>query len=250
MSNPFRGVDWKATRPFVLVIVVPLITASLVPHPNQDADQASHAKSDSNSPNQYPLETWAAFVAAIFTGVLAYYAIMQYAELTRSSERQLRAYITAKPHQFGWDGKNRPLVQFFIRNIGKTPAFDIETRSELDIRQFVSAENVFVIPEDIPSTAQPTFSLQPEEELNGPIRPRKNREFSQAEVDAAVEGKEYRLYVFGYVRYRDAFGKNHETPFVRTCSGGPGLRDVFNCLQFKKEDIPRFELSTFDRELT
>ena len=53
----------------------------------------------------------------------------------QTAKRQLRPYIVVKP-SFGYDGKNRPLVQIIISNIGQTPALQIATFSRLDILGF------------------------------------------------------------------------------------------------------------------
>jgi hypothetical protein len=165
-----------------------------------------------------------------------------------TARRQLRAYIVAKPIAMGTDGVGKPMVQLLIHNIGQTATFDIKSHGILDIRNFFRASDVFAIP-DLPLNP-PIFSLQPKEMLDGPLRPDSSRVFTRKELSDAVLGQTHRLYIYGYVLYSDVFGDSHETPFVMTVSGGPGLQKLFNGQGYTKDNAPRFEANMFDRKLT
>lgn len=83
------------------------------------------------------VEAWAVIFTAVFTGVIALYAIFQFGEARRSSQRQLRAYVSAHPtFMYAFDTEHPPRVTMDLVNVGLTPALNLRQRIGIDLLDF------------------------------------------------------------------------------------------------------------------
>lgn len=157
--------------------------------------------------------TWRLYVA---TNRLWLAGERQLLQLKKSSEQQLRAYVsvegggvsdqdtaTGTPYQ----------VEIIMVNRGQTPAYDVEYRSNCAVRGWPPAENMNLeLPEILPHRSRNVL---------GPsgstvIYAFADRFVTEIEVAQIRAGRPLRLYFWGIVTYRDAFGQARETKFCRS----------------------------------
>lgn len=110
------------------VVILGVFVACVLFEPSQTVGQYStDAGTEYGATYHYSPETWAAIVAAIFSGALAIAAFIQIAETRRSAERQQRAYVLIETSEFGVPktagGNEEPwYVHIVFKNFGQTPA--------------------------------------------------------------------------------------------------------------------------------
>jgi hypothetical protein len=119
------NVDWKKTLPYLAVILIFGGYALSIPH-SANFDGVNFG-SDHGVAN-FTLE-------GVGTAIIAIFAIFQYFEFRKSSERQLRAYVLVQIAEFsippGDEGKTQPwAIQVGIQNFGKTPAYQMAVAAE------------------------------------------------------------------------------------------------------------------------
>lgn len=171
------------------------------------------------------------FLLVIVTGILATYTYRLWrstANLVRGSEktaeRQLRAYIGAYQYAIAIFKDGQPdFIQVHMTNYGQTPAHKTTIVAAIDIFPWPLPEHHQLPPLPSPGAASVLF---PTAQLDSPARA--IRTFSDEELSAAVNGQSVRLYVFGVVKYIDAFNEPRETHFCSSISGGPELLKVKN----------------------
>jgi hypothetical protein len=152
-----------------------------------------------------------------------------------TAERQLRAYVYVLPPPQGIpnavaDGLQRAVVA--VRNSGQTPAYQMQFRGNFGFGPY-------------PAPTNPTFRegpyggamvLNPATELTTGAVISTEEKFSQADLDSIVDGKTRRLYIFGSVIYKDAFGKDRVTEFCFAYYGkGPVLTSMDYCGQHNRQ---------------
>lgn len=158
------------------------------------------------------------FLLAIFTALLwaATYRLVRDAKKT--AERQLRAYVWARPHPqhktSSIDEIHTTGFKFTFSNDGQTPAYSVRhvmgigifsDQSEVEELQFGEKGSRFV--------------LNPG--ANSDMTIAKSNQISDTDKSAIASGKS-RIYVWGEVRYTDAFGQDRWTKF-RMMLQGRGL---------------------------
>jgi hypothetical protein len=143
-----------------------------------------------------------------------------------SSEKQLRAYI-----RFALDMSNpgvfAPNVRLIVNanneNCGLTPAVRVRSAGEVNILPWPPPDP---FPEPFDDDGA-VFTLYPNLRFPWITPIYSQRAFTQAEIAEAVDGKTKRLYLFGWIKYFDVFGKEHFTKF-RMMSGVEPKTNLFS----------------------
>jgi hypothetical protein len=133
--------------------------------------------------------------------------------MTDTAQRQLRAYVSVVPGGFfvleglmrGYFEAHNTLV-----NTGQTPAYDVSVEQGMDMRKYPLPANAgFPVrptgPADSLTVIGPGQSTGIVAATMEPL--------PETEVWKIKDGRMYRLYAHGTVRYTDAFGKRHYTNF-------------------------------------
>ena len=137
MRQWLRSIDWVAINTCALGLVVALwALSSLTIHGIQNQPHGNNANTEPqwNGPWWLAPAIW----EAIFTGGIALYAVRQYGESRRSSERQLRAYVYVsfehKPVQVAHSGQ---IVSYRFtpiwHNSGATPTRNMTNHISLGL---------------------------------------------------------------------------------------------------------------------
>lgn len=125
-----------------------------------------------------------------------------------TSARQSRAYVfvdQSEIRQFGWD--QPPEAWLLLKNMGTTPAYQVRRRAHIGLSRYPCTS--FETPAWPAQIAK--SDLGPGGEIQfGPIA--LDRKLTNEETDKVVKG-EYAIYVWGEVKYLDAFGEGQEMEF-------------------------------------
>ena len=135
----------------------------------------------------------------------------QLAHLEITAQRQLRAYVLVDQIETGPATEPFPLAgryQIDLKNFGQTPAHDVATHHTVH----------FGDPDEtrVNFTLEPVVGDLPSRGVLGPggtVRLRTPDMDMTREEKARVTSGSLRLYIFGEVRYRDAFGCQHVSTF-------------------------------------
>lgn len=152
--------------------------------------------------------------AAVFTGLLALFAFVQVMDSRKSSERQLRAYLSVEPRKvanFYESGTVR--VDLLVHNHGQTPAQNVRQNYCVEIFEYPLSSG-FVFPPTANAVAD-DYSVFPRADTE--MRLHANRELTIEDIQRIQSGKAS-LHCWGVVRYVDAFGRERTTNF--SCYAG------------------------------
>lgn len=193
----------------------------------------AHTKPDGEQKNEKREEGWwAKFVAdpiAVFTGLL-FFATLALWWATRhlvvgaekSSERQLRAYISSRPDFiFDFSTKQHASMRYTIENHGETPAYSVQNVAIVDILPYPLPAQ-FQFPE-LPPLVPASLTLHPRERIFGNVTAQ--RLFTAKEINDAAANNGCRIYCFGIVMY-ESFGSVRVTKFCRSIAGSKNLLAV------------------------
>ena len=135
------------------------------------------------------------------------------AEMSRS-----RAFVGVRP-LLGPELKigQVPIFRLMIKNSGQTPAYDVAHMTTVSVRKFPPEEEFEA---SVPDETSTVFNLNPGDEMQI-VRLPPRVPINQVDLERLTEGT-YRYYIWGQVRYKDAFGKGHTTDF-RFMYGGKSL---------------------------
>jgi hypothetical protein len=163
----------------------------------------------------------------IVTGLLAGFGLWQVIISRNAARRQLRAYVFLDPDkEFSFVRKPSTTatveVEIHVKNLGTTPAHELFVESWMTVDAWpMPKEFAFVGPSGegpvnhsvIPPGGVAHFHV-------GTARP-----FNAAEL-AAIEKGDLCLYIYGSIKYRDAFNRRHWTNFCQgsTALGKEGFR--------------------------
>jgi hypothetical protein len=172
------------------------------------------AKHDSKQQhNKASSERWTIVIAGMTVAILIGQALVFWYQaiqlkktvgtMTDTAERQLRAYISAKPvfiASFGPEIYSK--WHYVIKNHGSTPAFKMRQRGLIEILPYPLPDD-FVFPEMGPF-AKNRPAIHPGDELKtiGSAK----RLFTLDEIQDAIQGESRRFYSFGVGEYTDCFG--------------------------------------------
>jgi hypothetical protein len=158
---------------------------------------------------------WSALITGIATVVLAvitWRLVSLGKEQSATTRAQLRAYLTTVVGQSWRQGATRDLKFEFrpiILNTGQTPAYDVSVVNSMAI---LSQEEAFTydfrIPENTPVLSVMTLGPR-QDRFTHVIAARK---MTKTEMREYIANKKM-IYVFGTIRYRDAFNTPHFTNF-------------------------------------
>jgi hypothetical protein len=105
-------------------------------------------------------------------------------------------------HHFHWD----------FRNVGPTPAFILETSARFVIVPASQGIPKMDYADPKPYVGEPLFTEQrPVEGMRYYTRIEDPRSYE--DIEASYRGQKETLYAFGYVRFRDRYGKRHRSNF-------------------------------------
>ncbi len=154
-------------------------------------------------------------LGALFTGVIALFAILQYREFRRSSEKQLRAYVYVDQVEvLDITVGKIPHARISIKNSGQTPAFDLTSSCLMGFTTYPE-------PTEIP----PSNKGPQHHQTLGPgssrvLTPDLSLPLTQSHINALASGGGKAIYIIGELTYRDAFNNTWVTEF-RLFTGGP-----------------------------
>jgi len=165
-------------------------------------------------------------IIAVFTLILAIATIRLWISTNRlwegaerSSERQLRAYVSCSMTFIGsFDEESLSHFKFIIANVGQTPAFNVRHQGSIDVLEYPYAVNPILSP--LTAKKSDPHALFPSQNLTGTARAQ--RLFTEAEIKAIRAGTK-RIMVYGVVTYNDAFGIRRSTKFCYGITGEPDM---------------------------
>ena len=168
-------------------------------------------------------------VLAIATFGLVIGVLIQVRDARIASERQLRAYISAKPSNLrGFIVGQIPTAQFIVLNHGQTPAYKIRHIAIVDVVEhpiLPTQPNPLVIDENEPI---PTLVLHPRSDMESGANG--IRKITAEDIERVLKGTDYALYLFGLVIYEDAFGEERRTNICAYVCG-PELAQIIDTAQ-------------------
>jgi hypothetical protein len=134
-----------------------------------------------------------------------------------SSERQLRAYVGVIPPSDdqvvnAFLPPASPLVRLTPKNFGVTPAYGAELLSGMGVAPY-PLPKTFTYPIQKIDTPPNPITIYPGTFDIAGIVADAARPLTQDEIASIQDGKNKRLYVWGAITYKDAFGKSHFTHF-------------------------------------
>jgi hypothetical protein len=245
---------WQQVLAVCLLVLIVLllfaaVTTSWSPSSGESYCQ-SYYSAENETGKKQPSDFWEAtfcepvsfFTAVImaFTGILAVVAILQTLSLHASnqlarrtattlestSQAELRAYVGIEEASIkDFTHGKTPRVQFKIKNFGQTPAYDVTIWNDFKLMRMTDA--MFA-----PCAVRPTHAPNPGQWY-----------FVDSRADDPLTGDDIinfehelaRLYLYGEIRYADAFGRGQTTAFRleygkrHTIAGkGMGLSDEGN----------------------
>jgi hypothetical protein len=155
---------------------------------------------------------------AVFSGLLVFYTWKLYTGGERHSQRELRAYVFPTEIKVGNFKTGNPLTAFVrIENTGQTPAYELscvtkfmggtfpQTEFDISDEDFASASSEYLGGHSVNWRTTSSTTVPTPEEQEG--------------VTQGVNA----LYVFGEIRYVDAFGQNRRTTFRAIARGHNGF---------------------------
>jgi hypothetical protein len=142
-----------------------------------------------------------------------------------TAERQLRAYVSAIPnHIFAFNETTTVCIRYTISNHGLTPAYDMTSLARVDVLPYPlppnwpfenPPANIARMSESVVYSDKPDFA-----------RTYMRRILTRDEIEQVIKADECRIYVYGLIRYIDAFKKPHTSRFCYSVIGGNFLAEV------------------------
>ena len=189
----------------------PCSPATIIVAPSQAVNTTPNKKADGID-EKSEWEKWTAIgtgMLAIGTLGLAGIALWQRFDLKETAERQLRAYVSIRPDRslakVTLEDMHTTGFRFLIVNDGKTPAYNV--RHEIAIGGWID-EPEFKDTE-FPDNGS-KFVLNPD--AISEINISRKTAFSDTEK-ALIRDKKLKIYIWGEIRYLDAFNKPRWTKF-------------------------------------
>jgi hypothetical protein len=170
----------------------------------------------------------AAFTALLFFATLALWwstrSLVRGAEET--AQRQLRAYVFVETASITHvdDNEGVPEAIVTIKNFGQTPAYRLVNLTSLALCRYPAPPHIAsAMEQDMLAGITASTDMGPGHFQHAPVSNGIGRSFTEDEMQGLASGK-YVIYVYGRVRYVDAFGNKQLTKY-RFMSGGPaGVR--------------------------
>jgi hypothetical protein len=162
-------------------------------------------------------------LVVVFTGTLAWLALLTWGEMRESSERGQRAYLSVRwVQRYGSPGGLHQSYEVELRNHGETPALRASASTQMHPMRTDAAEHFdfpewddgdprgdLVVYKDNPRIVTAHFSE--------PALTRAQWESIERGTDG--DGNPFRLYCWGVARYEDIFGRWHWTRYCVAFGG-------------------------------
>lgn len=194
---------------------------------NQEPQKTQQEKYDEASEKRlYRWYLWACIVGAfgsvVIVGILVWQNVLTRiaANAAKTSADSLKnierpwLLITTLQHSsfpFGKERKNTSIATWFFKNHGRTPAYICEVAG-----QFTMVEKIADLPAEPIYRRAPTYSdygvIAPQEESTAVHIPY-DLILVAPDIWSKLKSDEARLITSGLIRYKDAFGYEHETRF-------------------------------------
>jgi len=176
----------------------------IIARPLQWADNRYNCLGFWFSGNKDSLSALSSILLTVITFGLVWTAIRQ----EHTTRAQLRAYVSATPNFVtSFDETHWTSARYTIQNIGPTPAFGMQHLGKVAaLPQNLPAH--FELPE-IRSTYTEPLVLFPGMQVIGNSA---GTLFTSDEL-AGIRNKSLKIYIYGTVKYRDTFGREHLTTF-------------------------------------
>ena len=203
-----RTIDWLAINTSALVLLVVAQVLSAFPPQPIKGPQLQAREHATQQPKEAETGFNWGFWEAFFTGLIALYAIRQYAESRRSSQRQLRAYVFIETCKLTRDpnwNEGPWEIHLSFKNFGATPATPFFYKIERDVRAPIAANTVIPFGEGAQESLPPPIPPGHFFTVRAPI-------MSVAHFQSAVAKKEW-AYIWGQLHYTDIFGDEHRLRF-------------------------------------
>jgi len=176
--------------------------------------RAQHASEDDNWDYKYWCDVGVVDVGlGVFTAALALFTFLLWFATQRlvrgadkNAERQLRAYLSPSVLNSPHVGENLE-VKVRYKNTGQTPAYQLQTGHWFGFEPPVDWG-------DSEPTSVPTI-INPRDEMESTF----NLPISFADAQAILQGTK-RIYIWGVVKYRDAFHRKRYVRFEREWRAG------------------------------
>ncbi len=168
---------------------------------------------------QSDIARWAAgvsFLALVAAGLAVVFARRTVDTMRTTAEKQLRAYVTAKPSNIEFSGRIPMVIHMEAKNTGQTPAYNVVMLNRFEFLPYPLPPDFDFGPD--PPITETTNILAAGDVLPG------NRPLGRPmglEREAQLRDGTHRWYAMGIVRYRDAFGRPRTT---RYCASAPGIQ--------------------------
>jgi hypothetical protein len=133
--------------------------------------------------------------------------------MDKTAERQLRAYVCFVTGGFVAQDRNtdyRYEVRPFVKNTGQTPAYEVFVSSRARLLPFPLPADVDLSVPDEPTAAD---NIGPGQSFF--FRAWLDRMLTNEEIAEITTGIGRKLYIYGTVRYKDAFGHRRYTNFCQ-----------------------------------
>jgi hypothetical protein len=170
----------------------------------------------------------AAFTALLFFATLALWwstrRLVRGAQET--AQRQLRAYVFVESASITHVDNNEgvPEVVVTVRNFGQTPAYKLANLTCLALCPHPAPPHITAAMEqDMLADITASTDMGPGHFQQAPVSTNLGRPFTEEEMQGLASGK-YVIYVYGRVRYVDAFGNKQLTKYRFMTGGEAGVR--------------------------
>jgi len=242
--------DWISILFFIALLnVAAAIVDITAPGPKNQPAKSESNHSDKNEEEEgekRPLwvRIWdssdklSTLAIALFNGLLVYVTFRlvtstdklwiagerQLYQSRRSSERQLRAYVSATPRRvYNFSSSVAIEISFEMINHGRTPAYDVTTLTKVDTLPYPLTDNFDPRVPDTPPKASRSV-LFPNQTRYG--RGLMKRVLDHKQIGEITKATDVRLYIIGVVKYKDTFDVPHTTRFCYSHIGGERLKEA------------------------
>ncbi|MER9890035.1 hypothetical protein NKJ48_31115 [Mesorhizobium sp. M0114] len=134
--------------------------------------------------------------------------------MQKSAEQQLRAYVLAAESGIEFPFDNDPVAHVVIKNFGQTPAYDVRSWIHIWVEEFpLPAALPGPPPDDFPmsqTVCGPGFHTEFVHKRENPLNPISIK---------MINDETAAIYVYGAIKYRDCFGVERGTSYLRFFRG-------------------------------
>jgi hypothetical protein len=152
------------------------------------------------------------------------------------ASRQLRAYVYVKPPAMGVTGLSAGDVGsavIAIRNSGQTPAYHVSMRGNFGFGPYPIPKNQAWI--EGPYGGDIAINPETETSTGGIVS--NNDSITKNQIDSIADGKNYRFYLFGSVKYYDIYGIERTSEYCFSYFGnGPVIVHSDICDQHNSQN--------------